>query len=107
MIQILITIMVIIYKNNNFSDIDMRQNNYGNDNLVHDFNFDQRRFHDLDNFQDDFSQPVTHKALRDFLSGLIVPTQHDMPINNLVHDLNRNSVRPPPCARCLLGTLMR
>ena len=87
----------------NLSDIDMRQNGFGNDNSAHEFNFDQRRFRDLDNFQDVFpqsSQPVTHEALRDILSGL-VPPQHD-------NDLNRNSVRPPPpCTRCLLGILTR
>ena len=88
----------------NFSDIDMRQNNGlehefnfdQNNGIENEINFDQRRFHNLDNFQVENSQPVTHKALRDILSGLIVPSQNEMPNNNLVHDLNRNSVRHPP-----------
>ena len=92
--------------NNNLSDIDMRQNNYGNNNSVHGLNIDQRRFHDLDNnYQDDVSQPVTLNNLRDIIAGLIVPPQPDMPINNLVHGLNRNTVRPPPRAQCLLGII--
>ena len=63
----------------NVSDVDMRQNGFGNDNSVNEFGFDQRRFSGLDNFPDVYlqnSQPVTNKDLIDILSGL-APPQHE------------------------------
>ena len=77
---------------NNF-DIDMRENNLGNQNSTQ----DKRRFQEFVNFQDEVSPPVTLKNIREIVAELLEP-QPDRPIkfrNNVVNGRERNFARPP------------